>query len=82
MMNKAQQQSTYDDGNIKRNAIITSTPEQKKLGSMVLGDGGFEAMMKERSKVSTIMYILFMYNIYFILFHMARAMYILYYMYM
>ena len=80
MMNKAQQQSTYDDGNIKRNAIITSTPEQKKLGSMVLGDGGFEAMMKERSKVSTIMYILFMYNIYYILFHMARAMYILYYM--
>ena len=81
-MNKAQQQSSYDDGNIKRNAIITSTPEQKKLGSMVLGDGGFEAMMKERSKVSTIMYILFMYNIYYILFHMARAMYILYYMYM
>ena len=81
-MNKAQQQSTYDDGNIKRNAIITSTPEQKKLGSMVLGDGGFEAMMKGRSKVSTIMYILFMYNIYYILFHMARAMYILYYMYM
>ena len=80
MMNKAQQQSTYDDGNSKRNAIITSTPEQKKLGSMVLGDGGFEAMMKERSKVSTIMYILFMYNIYYILFHMARAMYILYYM--
>ena len=57
-----QQQPTYDEGDIKINAMITSTPEQKKLSSMVLGDGNFEAMMKERSKVGAIIYILFIYT--------------------
>ena len=33
---------------------IMPSPNKQKLNSMVLGDGSFEAMMKERSKVSTL----------------------------
>jgi len=30
---------------------LLASPDQKKLSSMVIGDGGFEAMMKERSRI-------------------------------
>mmetsp|Transcript_28772 Transcript_28772/g.61356 ORF Transcript_28772/g.61356 Transcript_28772/m.61356 type:complete len:274 (+) Transcript_28772:106-927(+) len=53
-MNKSQ--SGFDEGG--NNAIVVgepdqlfSSPEQKKLSSMVLGDGSFEDMMKERSRM-------------------------------
>jgi hypothetical protein len=42
--------SDHDENNA--GDIITSpSPARKKLDSMVLGDGSFEALMKERSKV-------------------------------
>jgi hypothetical protein len=56
----------YDGGGgTTNNAIIPSpaghpSPGQKLLSSMVLGDGSFEASMKERSRVS-------------VCFHMRRA---------
>jgi hypothetical protein len=46
----------FDEGG-NSNAIIPSpgqpSPGQKLLSSMVLGDGSFEASMKERSRVSS-----------------------------
>jgi len=48
-MSEVVQQS--GDGN--NNSDIMASPNKQKLNSMVLGDGSFESMMKERSKVST-----------------------------
>ena len=47
---------TPQSGYSKPTGAVTMamSPHQEKLNSMVLGDGGFEAMMKERSKVSSI----------------------------
>lgn len=45
---KKSQSSAHEDGS--SNAIV-STPDQNKLSSIFLGDGGFESMMKERSRV-------------------------------
>jgi hypothetical protein len=57
-----------EDGN--RNAILSSpaqpSPHQKLLSSMVLGDGSFEASMKERSRVSfprKVLQVIFNFNI-------------------
>jgi len=44
------------EGGNESNAIVYPSPHQKKLGSMVVGDGGFESMMKERSRVSYIVH--------------------------
>ena len=46
---------TPQSGYSKPTGAVTMamSPHQEKLNSMVLGDGGFEAMMKERSKVSS-----------------------------
>lgn len=55
-MNQPQSQPRFDnEGN--SNAIVVDeqqlmpSADQKKLSSMVLGDGGFEEMMKERSRL-------------------------------
>ncbi len=45
-----------EGGDNENNAIVYPSPHQKKLGSMVVGDGGFESMMKERSRVSYIVH--------------------------
>jgi hypothetical protein len=44
---------TQDDNTEPTGEEITVSPAKQKLNSMVLGDGSFEALMKERSKVST-----------------------------
>ena len=51
-MSEVAQESGAADGN-KLSEIIMASPNKQKLNSMVLGDGRFEEMMKERSKVST-----------------------------
>jgi hypothetical protein len=59
-MSETSEASSYDydgGGGTTSNAIIPSpagqpSPGQKLLSSMVLGDGSFEASMKERSRVS------------------------------
>ncbi|KAL7534929.1 hypothetical protein ACHAWF_004994 [Thalassiosira exigua] len=55
-MNDPLSSGSEDEGN--NNAIVIEpqelaipSPGQKKLSSMVIGDGGFEAMMKERSRM-------------------------------
>ena len=50
MSEDAQQSASAVSNNSE---IIMASPNKQKLNSMVLGDGTFETMMKERSKVST-----------------------------
>ena len=42
------QSNNHDEGS---NNSVLSTPDRNKLSSIFLGDGGFEALMKERSRV-------------------------------
>ena len=49
-MSEVAQQSENDDNG--RGSEIIASPNKQKLNSMVLGDGSFESMMKDRSKVS------------------------------
>ena len=53
MSEDAQQSGAADGSNSNNSEIIMASPNKQKLNSMVLGDGTFETMMKERSKVST-----------------------------
>ena len=50
-MSEVAQQSGAADGSTS--SEIMASPNKQKLNSMVLGDGSFESMMRERSKVST-----------------------------
>ena len=52
IMNEPQSRSGFDNDGINGNVLVMPSPGQKKLSSMVLGDGNFEEMMKERSRVS------------------------------
>ena len=51
-MSEVAQQSGAADSSTNFNSEIMASPNKQKLNSMVLGDGSFESMMKERSKVS------------------------------